>query len=240
MDDSTNGGPGIGGANTSGSGGTGGGSSATTPPSAASVWANAPAWKDSPTFDVAVASTGPTPPTSTVDLGMAATTIYGLDFTHTVGMYSQSQVGAQCGIQISPLALLPGEFGAPWRSAVASNLSCVLGPSASILFGRQITITHGPEEIKFSSDGKNAKVRILVALICAVAAAYGITCYLLADNEIWGQEKEGDLVALYQAAMQILLTVCLVGYVSAANAEEGVTAALFRLYMSDSMGVATP
>jgi hypothetical protein len=227
MDDSVTGGAGAG-----TGGGTGGGSGSP------SVWAQAPAWVDSPTFDVAVGSGTPTPPTSTVDLGLNATTVYGLNFNYTGGMYSQTQLGAEQNIQISPLALVPGEFGAAWRAAAASNLNCTLGPAANILFGRQITINHGPEEIKFSSDGKNLKARTLVLLIAAVAAAYGIACYLLADNEIWAQDKEGNLVAYYQAAMEILLTVCLVDYVSAAKAEEVATAAEFELLINDHMGTA--
>jgi len=229
MDDGTNSG-------NAGGGGTGGGS--TTPPSANSVWANAPGFqKDSPIFDVAVGGGGPAPPTSGVDLGMAATTVYGLQFYYTGGMYSSTQFGANCTINVSPEALIPGNFGAPWRAAALGNLSCGVGPAATILFGRQITIHHGPEEIKFSSQGKGAIARILVLVIVAVTSAYGVACYLLADNVIWGQEKEGDLVAAYQAAMQILLTACMVGYVHAAHAEEEATAALFESAIGDHMGV---
>jgi len=168
---------------------------------------------------------------------MAATTVYGLQFYYTGGMYSSTQYGANCTINVSPEALIPGNFGAPWRAAALGNLSCGAGPSASILFGRQITIHHGPEEIKFSSQGKGAVARILVLVIVAVTSAYGVACYLLADNVIWGQEKEGDVVAAYQAAMQVLLTAIMVGYVALAHLEEKATATLFEAAIGDHMGV---
>ena len=222
-------------------GGSGGGS---TPSSAASVWDGAPAWSDTPTFDVAVGGGQPAPPTSSVDLGMAATTIFGLDFTFTTGpgIYSQHQLGGQINVQCSPLApflALEGYGGVSEKLAVPgvlSNLGCCVGPSANILFGRSININCGPEGMTYNSDGKGATERTVGLLVFALASAYSITCFLLADNKIWGQEKEGDLVAGYQAAMQLLLSVFLVGYVRAAHAEEAATAAEFELLIDDHIG----
>lgn len=236
MDDCATGGVGA---------GSGGGSA---PSSAASVWDQAPAWSDSPTFDVAVGGGGPAPPTSNVDLGMAAATIFGLDFTFSTGpgIYSQHQLGGQINVQCSPLApfmAAEGYGGLSEKLAVPgilSNLGCCVGPSANILFGRSINITCGPEGMTYNSNGKGAIERAVGVLVFALASAYSISCFLLADNEIWGQEKEGDLVACYQAAIQILLSVCLVAYIRKAKAEEAATAAEFELLISDHIGTATP
>lgn len=234
MDDSATGGA------VAGAGGGSGGGSAGSSPSITSVWDNS----NSPTFDVAVGGGGPTPPTSTVDLGMAATTIFGLDFTFSSGpgIYSQHQLGGQISVQCSPLApfmALEGFAGLSEKLAipgVLSSLNCCVGPSANILLGRSININCGPEAITYNSDGKGAAERAVGLLIFALTSSYSILNFLLAENEIWSQDKEGDLVATYQAAMQLLLSVFLLGYVRAARAEETATAAEFELLISDHLG----
>jgi hypothetical protein len=230
MDDNPKGGAGTGGGDGDAAGGT--------PPSATSIWEKAPQWKDSPTFDVASnEGKGPIPPTSDVYLGMDAATIFGLDFTHTSGIVCDTTVGSEYFVQVNPM-VLANLFSPALGAAFPSELTCNVGTNVEILFGQQVAIHFGPEEIEFNFGRKRAVPILFASLVCALAASYPILCYLIADNEIWEQKKEGDLVAYYQTALQLSLSIFVACYVKAAHAEEVATAKEFELLMNDHMGTA--